>query len=121
MNKTYWKKGISGIFIILLIILIALLIVILAPIISRDANDELNAMDNSMVVAAEKQAKVLYLQDLKAFKLVFDSQNKKFIDPSVAKRTVTPYGNSKEHSGKYILVTVDAEGNISSKWVSPYD
>lgn len=120
MNKAFSKKGISNVFVILLLIIVVLLFVIIFPLLKQDANKDLLAMDKRLEETAIKQAAVLYLQDGGNTSMVFDAETKKFFDPKEARTKVKPYGNSEENQGKYILVTVDSQGNVSTKWTTPY-
>lgn len=83
------------------------------------ANDRANEVDEQYITAAEKEATVIYLNDFKGFTAVFNTETKKFVDVSEAKKTVNPYGTSEEHKGKYLLITVDNDGKVSSEWVTP--
>lgn len=119
MSKLHSTKGISYIIVLLFIIAIALVLAIVIPIIRENANEDLNAMDDRYVATAEKEAKVLFSQDGSGFSAVFDTETKKFYSEQEAGYKVKPYGTSKEHRGKYILVTVDGSGNITSEWIKP--
>ena len=97
----------------------ALLILITLLFVFQRANGELGFIDSRVVSVVEYQAKLEYQQKFEAFSAVFDTRTRQFVDEKTAKRTVKPYGSSKEHRGMYLLVDVDEEGNVSSKWISP--
>jgi competence protein ComGC len=109
----------SGVVIFLVIVAVALLLIIIVPILIRNSDTVLDTTDQKLVETAEYQANIEYQQSPHAFAAVYDGERKKFVDQKAARTTVTPYGTSKDHQGKYILVTVDKDGNISSEWILP--
>ncbi len=119
MNRLKSKNGLTWVIAIFFLIALALVLVIVIPIIRSETNEDLNAMDQKYVVTAEKEASVRFIQDTKPFSEVYDTETKKFYSKSDARIKVTPYGSSKEHKGKYVLVTVDGNGNITSEWIAP--
>ncbi len=113
------SKGISRFVVIFVVIAVALVGVIVLPIINNIADDRANEVDAQYITTAEKEATVQYLNNYEGFTAVFDTETKKFVDESTAKKTVNPYGTSEEHQGKYLLITVDDKGNVSSEWITP--
>lgn len=100
-------------------IALVLVLVIIISLIGKRFDSRMTNFDEEQMLFAEKQAAIEFHESRKAFSLVFDSENKQFVDEKIARGKVKPYGTSKEHSGMYLLVDVDEEGNISSKWISP--
>jgi len=113
------SKGISRAIVIFGIIAVALVGLIVYPIIQKSANDRANEVDSNYITTATKEAQVQYLNNYKGFTAVFDTETKKFVDETDAKKTVNPYGTSKEHQGKYLLITVNDKGNVSAEWITP--
>ena len=113
------SKGISRMIVILVVVALALIAMIAYPVINRVANNRAKEVDAQYITTAEKEAAVQYLNNYKGFTAVFDTETKEFVDESTAKKTVNPYGTAEEHQGKYLLITVDDKGNVSSEWVSP--
>lgn len=119
MSRLREKDGVAAVIVIIFFIALALVLMIFTPIISNRADEELNAIDEKYVNTAEKEAKILYAQYNEAFSEVFDAETKKFYKINDARKSVNPYGSSKEHIGKYILVTVDEKGSVTYEWISP--
>ena len=121
MNKVRDGKGIARTVALFALIAFVLVAIIAIKIIRSNAEETLIDMDNAIVTSAEREALVNYMQDdsLTDTVAVFDIETKKFIEPATAKQTVKPYGNSKEHRGKYLLITFGEDHSISSKWVAP--
>lgn len=113
------QSGTSRIIYIFGLITLALVIVAFISFTNRKVDSVMNKVDKEQVIFAERQAEIEFQQNRKAFSLVFDTENKKFVDKKTARSTVKPYGTSKEHKGMYLLVTVDEEGDVSSQWISP--
>jgi len=109
----------SRLVVLFFVVAICLVAIIAYPIANKATNDRANSVDEGYLTAAEKEAKVLYLGNYKGFTAVFDTESKKFIDEKTAKKTVNPYGTSKEHQGKYLLITVDDNGDVTSEWITP--
>ncbi|WP_026509068.1 MULTISPECIES: hypothetical protein [unclassified Butyrivibrio] len=121
MDKIRNSKGIARAVAILALIAAVLVAIIVYRIVRINTEKPLVEMDETIVISAEREALVNYLQDdsLTGTVAVFDIESKKFIEPATAKQTVKPYGNSKEHKGKYLLITFGEDHSISSKWVAP--
>ena len=119
MNRLRSTKGISYVVVIFAVIALALVLLIIIPIMQNSAEENLKTLDEQYVATAEKEAKVLFIQNGTAFSAVFDTETKKFFSEKEARFNVNPYGMSRQHRGKYILVTIDESGNISSKWIKP--
>jgi hypothetical protein len=119
LKKIKSQSGTSRIIYIFGLIALALVMFIVLSKTTTKVDSGMDSVDKEQVIFAERQAEIEFQQSRKAFSLVFDTNNKRFVDKKTARSTVTPYGTSKEHQGKYLLVTVDEEGGISSKWISP--
>ena len=113
------NKGVSRLIVIVAVIAIALVGLVILPLANKYANDRANETDAYYVTTAEREARVEFIQNRMTIEKVFNTENKKFVDPKEAKKTVKPYGTSKEHLGKYLLVKVDEDGNITTTWVTP--
>ncbi len=113
------SRGVSRAVAILLITALVLVAIIAVPIINGISDRRMAAVDSQYVNTATKEARVLYLNNYKGFTAVFDTESKKFIDEKTAKKTVNPYGTSKEHQGKYLLITVNDKGDVSAEWITP--
>ena len=114
------SKGLSRLTFIVALIAIALLLIIFVPIISSKINSKTEDVDTEQVIFAQRQAKVEYQTNHEAFRAVFDTETKKFVDEKTARTTVMPYGTAPENLGKYLLVTVDKSGNVTTEWIAPY-
>ncbi len=119
MRNSNQNKGMSRLVVLVMIAAIALVGAIIIPIVMKEANETANETDAYYVSTAKREAKVEFLQTKNAVEKVFDTETKKFVDPETAKKTVNPYGTSKEHQGMYLLVKVDEEGNITTTWIKP--
>ena len=119
-TKIKSKSGMSLVVLITFIVALVLVLIIVIPIALGYANGKMNDLDSEQVTFAERQARVEYQTNNKAFSAIFDTENKSFVDEKVARTTVTPYGTSEENIGKYLKVTVDEKGNVSTTWISPY-
>lgn len=121
MDKIRNSKGIARTVVLFALIAFILLAIIAIRIIRGNAEETKISMDETIVTSAEREALINYMQDdsLTNTVAVFDIETKKFIEPATAKQTVKPYGNSKEHQGKYLLITFGEDHSISSKWVAP--
>jgi type III secretory pathway component EscR len=117
--KLIQQDGISRIVVVIFLVAILLVGMIFYPIVMKSANNRANEVDAQYITTATKEAQVQYLNNYKGFTAVFDTETKQFVDESTAKKTVNPYGTSEEHQGKYLLITVDDSGNVSSEWVTP--
>lgn len=113
------KRGSTRLTFVVVCIAFVLVLLILVPKVLQKSNSKMSELDIKQEEFAEHQASIEFQQNNKSFTAVFDTENKKFVDQKKARSTVTPYGTSKEHQGMYILITVDENGNISSKWISP--
>ena len=111
--------GMSRLVVILAIIAVALIGLIAYPISKSIMNNRANEVDANYITTATKEAQVEYLNNYKGFTAVFDTETKKFVDETTAKKTVNPYGTSKEHQGKYLLITVNDKGDVSAEWITP--
>lgn len=119
LKKIKSQSGTSRIIYIFGLIALALGIIAFISFTNRKVDSGMNKVDKEQVIFAERQAEIEFQQKRKAFSLVFDTENKKFVDKKTARSTVKPYGTSNEHKGMYLLVTVDEEGDVSSQWISP--
>ena len=119
MNVLKKTKGISRMVVLLVIVAALLVAAIVYPIARNASNNRANEVDAQYITTATKEAQVQYLNNYKGFTAVFDTETKQFVDESTAKKTVNPYGTSEEHQGKYLLITVDDSGNVSSEWATP--
>ncbi|WP_029324008.1 hypothetical protein [Butyrivibrio sp. AE3004] len=121
MDKIKDSRGIARTVALFALIAFVLVAIIAIRIIRIQAEKKFEDMDETIVASAEREAQVNYLQDDSLYDTVavFDIETKKFIEPAKAKQTVKPYGNSKEHQGKYLLITFEEDHSISSKWVAP--
>lgn len=119
MDTIKSNSGVSRILVVFILLALVLVGMIVYPILKNVSNDRANEVDNQYITTATKEAQVQYLNNYKGFTAVFDTETKQFVDESTAKKTVNPYGTSEEHQGKYLLITVDDEGNVSAEWVTP--
>jgi competence protein ComGC len=119
IKKLNDERGISGLMFIIVVLAILVLCIVIVPKVFTKGDSKLSELDNEQIEFAERQANIEFQQNHKAFEGVFDTENKRFVDQKKARSTVTPYGTSKEHQGMYIIITVDENGNISSRWISP--
>ena len=119
MEKFKSQKGISRMVVLVAVIAVALIAIIAIRQFTRGTEQVLEDMDNRIVIAAERKAKLEYMQNDLINQVVYDAENKKFVDPEKARFSIEPYGSAKDHKGKYLLVTIENGENISSEWVAP--
>ena len=120
MNIVKNQKGISRILVLVAAVALALIVVIIIRVVMIKTEQVLEDMDSQIVIAAEHKAKLEYTANDSLREAVYDNENKVFVDPMEARTTIEPYGSSKKHKGKYLLVTIDAGENVSSEWITPY-
>lgn len=113
-------NGLSRMVIIVGLVALVLLLTVFIQFFSSKVGNGMNDLDQKQVTFAVRKATLEYEVNRRAFTSVFDTENKTFVDQRTARSSVTPYGTSKENQGKYILVTVDDDGNITTEWISPY-
>ncbi|SEK92371.1 hypothetical protein SAMN04487770_10479 [Butyrivibrio sp. ob235] len=107
-----------------MVVLVAVIAVCLIAIIvfiklGRSTESALEDVDEQLVITAEHEARLEYMQNDLITQVVYDAENKTFVDPTMAKSTVEPYGSSKKNRGKYLLITIGNDETVSSKWVTP--
>ncbi|SDB15102.1 hypothetical protein [Butyrivibrio sp. INlla16] len=121
MNRIKDSKGIARTVALFALIALVLITIIAIRIVRIKAEETKRNMDDTIVVSAEREALINYLQDdsLTDTVAIFDIDTKKFIEPAQAKLTIEPYGNSKENLGKYLQIKFGKDHSISSKWVAP--
>ena len=115
MHKLKDKRGLAGLIVIMVIIIIILGLIIMVPIVGGKSEEELIRVDAEYENAARRQAKREFLFNRESFYRVYDSINKKLVEPSEIGK-VEPYATSKEHEGCYIMVRVDDEGEVTITW-----
>lgn len=119
MCKLKSSRGIATLVVILVIIAAVLIGFIVVPKVVKFTNARYDEIDNGYITAAEREARVIFMQDGDAFTKVFNTETKKFVERSYARAYVNPYGTSKAHKGMVLLVTVDKDGDITTEWVIP--
>ncbi|WP_155829693.1 hypothetical protein [Butyrivibrio sp. AC2005] len=119
MMKLKGSKGLSRVVVLIALIALALVAIIVVRIARNNINNSLEDMDNEIVIAAERKASLELVQNDLFTEAVYDAENKKFVDPLKAKTTVVPYGSSKEHQGKYLLITIAEDQSVITEWVKP--
>ena len=111
------RRGISRAVVLLAIIAIALIIAIAVPVVQSKKESMARSLDDLYVNSAEDEAYLRWVQENSSFSAIYDSENKTFIETGATMRTVTPYGEAKEHEGMVLFVKVSDNGSISTKWV----
>ncbi len=120
MRKLSNTKGLSRIVLLAIVLAIALIVVVVIKVVNMRTESALQDMDRQVEIAAEHEARLVYTQNDMLDKMVYDAQNKIFVDPMEAKSTVKPYGSSKEHQGKYLLIAFsEDDNNVVLQWVNP--
>ena len=111
-------------------VILVLLGFILAPAAWDAKEEKMRQLDELYVSTAERIAKEqLLMEGTKAFEAVYDAETKTFFEPEDYKK-IKPYGEMKEHKGKFLLLRFKAEEKagekadnadeaIFSAWVSP--
>ena len=113
------QKGISRLVVLVAMIALALVAVIAIKAILNTTEKALEDVDAQLVVTAEHEALLEHTRNDLITEVVYDAENKSFVDPNEAKIKVEPYGSSKKNKGKYLLITIIDDDNISSQWVTP--
>ena len=113
------QKGISRIVVLVAFIAVALIVIIAIRIFVNSAEKALEDVDEQLVITAEHEAHLEYTRNDLISEVVYDAENKTFVDPEEARMSVEPYGSSKKNKGKYLLITITDGDNISSQWVTP--
>ena len=113
------QKGISRIVVLVAFIAVALIVIIVIRMFGNGAEQALEDVDEQLVITAEHEARLEYTRNDLISEVVYDAENKTFVDPMEARTLVTPYGSSKKNKGKYLLITITDGENISSQWVKP--
>ena len=119
MRKLFNSKGLSRIVLVAIVFAIALVVLVAIKVATMKTESTLQDMDRQVEIAAEHKARLAYTQNDMLEKMVYDATNKTFVDPMEAVSTVEPYGSSKEHQGKYLLIVFGDEENITLEWVNP--
>ncbi|WP_408069801.1 hypothetical protein [Butyrivibrio sp. JL13D10] len=119
MGKLSNSRGVSRILVLAIVIAIALIVVVIVKSFNGKTDDALEDMDRQVQITAEHEARLLYTQNDLLEKMVYDAQNKTFVEPEEAVIKVEPYGSSEDHKGKYLLIIFGDDQKVTSKWVKP--
>ena len=119
MRRLFSTKGVSRIVVLAVALAIALVLLVAISFFKKGTESTLQDMDRQVEIAAEHEARLIYTQNDMLEEAVYDAENKTFVDPKEAINSVEPYGSSKEHQGKYLLIIFGEDENIILKWVNP--
>ena len=115
------RRGISRAVVLLTLIAVAIIIAIAVPVVQSKMESAARDADTLHEITAENSAKLRFVQEGIPFSAIYDCENKQFVDFGTGVSFVEPYGNSKIHEGKVLLVRVDESGKVYTKWVNPED
>jgi len=120
MQKKINAHRLASILIIILSVAIAImLILIFTPILDNLKERLYVAIDNNQERTAYDSANIRFTSD-GSFTAIYDYAGKDFVDEVGSMRefdSITPYGSSKDHVGKVILVRGGESGDIELTWI----
>ena len=119
MKERLNRHGQARLIAVMAITAVILVFMVIAPKV-RNLSDEKvrQAADDKYEEAAKRSALLEFNPGAQLTVRVYDGYSKQFVETKNA-GLLTPYGNTHEHEGKVILLTMSPEREVVIAWLSP--
>lgn len=112
-KKLKKNGGFTLIEMLIVVAIIAILVVVSIPMVSSSLDKAKSATDDANLRAAKAAGVIEYMTNGTAATMNYNADEGKLESSGTA---TTPYGQSDDHKGEYVVVTIASDGTVTAKW-----